>query len=58
VDPETAGRSTQLTTGQGTWSALSRLSESEQAVARLIDRGRPNSEISRELLVGVATVKA
>jgi DNA-binding NarL/FixJ family response regulator len=38
--------------------ALSRLSESERAVAGLIGLGRTNSEISRELLVSIATVKA
>ncbi len=37
---------------------LSRLTESECAVARLIGQGKTNSEISRELYVSVATVKA
>jgi DNA-binding NarL/FixJ family response regulator len=37
---------------------LSRLSSSEHAVARLIGQGKTNSEISRELLVSIATVKA
>jgi DNA-binding NarL/FixJ family response regulator len=38
--------------------ALDRLSGNERAVARLIGQGRTNNEISRELLVSVATVKA
>ena len=38
--------------------ALDRLSDNERAVARLIGQGRTNNEISRELLVSVATVKA
>jgi DNA-binding NarL/FixJ family response regulator len=38
--------------------ALDRLSDSERAVARLIGQGRTNNEISRELLVSTATVKA
>jgi DNA-binding NarL/FixJ family response regulator len=37
---------------------LGRLSDGEHAVARLIGLGRTNSEISQELLVSVATVKA
>jgi DNA-binding NarL/FixJ family response regulator len=37
---------------------LDRLSESEHAVAKLIGQGLTNSEISQELLVSVATVKA
>jgi DNA-binding NarL/FixJ family response regulator len=38
--------------------ALDRLTANERAVARLIGQGRTNGEISRELLVSVATVKA
>jgi DNA-binding NarL/FixJ family response regulator len=38
--------------------ALDRLSDNERAVAKLIGQGRTNAEISRELLVSVATVKA
>jgi DNA-binding NarL/FixJ family response regulator len=38
--------------------ALDRLSANERAVARLIGQGRTNNEISRELLVSIATVKA
>jgi DNA-binding NarL/FixJ family response regulator len=38
--------------------ALDRLTDNERAVARLIGQGRTNNEISRELLVSVATVKA
>ena len=37
---------------------LSRLSDGEHAVASLIGQGRTNSEISQELLISVATVKA
>jgi len=37
---------------------LSRLSDGEHAVARLVGQGRTNSEISQELLVSIATVKA
>ncbi|HZB30228.1 MAG TPA: response regulator transcription factor [Streptosporangiaceae bacterium] len=38
--------------------ALDRLTDNERSVARLIGQGRTNNEISRELLVSVATVKA
>ena len=38
--------------------ALNRLSGNERAVARLIGQGKTNNEISRELLVSIATVKA
>jgi DNA-binding NarL/FixJ family response regulator len=38
--------------------ALDRLTDNERAVARLIGQGRTNNEISQELLVSVATVKA
>jgi DNA-binding NarL/FixJ family response regulator len=38
--------------------ALDRLSANERAVARLIGQGRTNNEISRELLVSIATAKA
>jgi DNA-binding NarL/FixJ family response regulator len=37
---------------------LSRLSDGERAVARLVGQGRTNSEISQELLMSTATVKA
>jgi DNA-binding NarL/FixJ family response regulator len=37
---------------------LGRLSDGELAVARLVGQGRTNSEISQQLLVSVATVKA
>jgi DNA-binding NarL/FixJ family response regulator len=38
--------------------SLARLADGELAVARLIAAGRTNSEISRELFISVATVKA
>jgi DNA-binding NarL/FixJ family response regulator len=38
--------------------AIDRLSDNERAVAKLIGQGRTNNEISRELLVSIATVKA
>jgi DNA-binding NarL/FixJ family response regulator len=37
---------------------LGRLSDGERAVARLVGEGRTNSEISQELLMSTATVKA
>jgi DNA-binding NarL/FixJ family response regulator len=39
-------------------ASLGRLSDGERAVAGLIGQGRTNGEISRELLLSVATVKA
>jgi DNA-binding NarL/FixJ family response regulator len=39
-------------------AALERLSDGERAVAVLIGQGKANSEIARELVVSVATVKA
>jgi DNA-binding NarL/FixJ family response regulator len=43
---------------RGARESLQRLADGELAVARLVAQGKTNQEISRELFISVATVKA